>query len=183
MSEPDNLDIELDLTNLSADDLEADGAPPVGKYHVRVEDVKRVSDASAYLKVRMLVLAGTNPAGVGRIFSERLYLTDTARKRLGSIAKRLHLLDDDSLGKRVTVNWGSLIGQQLIVEVVPHEFEGKNGKVKGTTLAWLGFWLLDDDRAKDVPRDQAALRQAGARPAAATKGRKANPTGGDWEGI
>jgi hypothetical protein len=181
------LDIDLDLTNLSADDLEGDGSPPPGKYHARIEDMQRVSDQNSYLKVRLSLLAGTDANGVGCVFSERFYLSDKAKKRLAILAHRLHLLADDSFGSRVSVNWFDAIGKQLIVQVVEEEYEAKGGaKAKRSKLAFAGFWGLDDERVKDVPRDQAALRQPGAKYQAAppkSMSTAAKSAGGDWDTI
>ena len=101
MSENDDLDLELDLTDTSADDLEGGNNVPPGKYHARIEEVKRVSDMTSYLRVKFALLAGTNPAGVGRALSERFYLTEKARKRINAFASRMRLVDAASLGSRV----------------------------------------------------------------------------------
>jgi hypothetical protein len=82
----DPVEIELDLSTLSVADLEGDGNPPPGKYHVKVEGVQRVSDQTSYLKLRLAILAGTDPAGVGCVFTERLYLSERAIKRVAILA-------------------------------------------------------------------------------------------------
>jgi hypothetical protein len=189
----DPVDIELDLSTFTADELEGDGSPPPGKYHARIEDCQRVSDKTSYLKLRLSLLAGTNPAGVGCVFSERFYLSDAAKKRLAILAHRLKLVADNDFGSRVNIDWAKVIGKQLVVQVIEEEFETKKGeKAKGAKLAFGGFWDLGDERVKDVPRDEAAQRQATQQrqatraPAAASQSTDnvhKTPFEDDWESI
>jgi hypothetical protein len=172
------VDIELDLSTLSVNDLEDEATATPGKYHTKIEDVQRVSDQTSYLKVRFALLAGTDPNGIGAVFSERFYLSEKAKKRLAIFAHRLHLLVDDDFGGRVNVDWSQAIGKQLIVQVVEEEYEPKSGgKAKRSKLAFAGFWDLADERARDVPRDASAARQASTPPPS----RK--PAEDDWGDI
>jgi hypothetical protein len=175
------VEIELDLSTISVSDLEGEGSPPPGKYHAKIEDVQRVSDQTSYLKVRFALLAGTDPNGVGCLFSERFYLSDKAKKRLAILAHRLKLISEDDFGDRRTVDWDEAIGRQLIVQVVEEEYEAKSGgKAKRAKLAFAGFWDVADDRVKDVPRDPSAARQASA-PKRNGGGKK--PPADEWEAI
>jgi hypothetical protein len=161
----DPVEIELDLSTISVADLEGDGSPPAGKYHAKIEGVQRVSDQTSYLKVRFALLAGTDPAGVGCVFSERFYLSEKAVKRLAILGHRLQLIAGDDLGGRSTVDWSQAIGRQLIVEVVEEEFERKDGtKAKRAKLSYAGFWDVNDQRVASVPKDAAALKQKATPP-------------------
>jgi len=176
----DPVELELDLAALTLADMEGDGTPPPGKYHARVEEVRHVSDQTSFLKFRLTLLAGTDPNGVGCVFSERFYLSDKAKKRLAILGHRLQLIADNDLGGRVNIDWAQAIGKQLIVQVVEEEYDSKNGKAKSAKLAYAGFWGLDDERVKDVPRDQAAVRQAAS---PARNASKPPPKKDDWEEI
>ena len=177
MNENDDLDLELDLTDTSADDLEGNSNVPPGKYHARIDEVKRVSDMNSYLRVKFALLAGTSPAGVGHTLTERFYLTEKARKRINAFASRMKLVDATSLGNRVTVSFADLIGRQLIIEVIEDEYETKSGgKAKSSKLGFATFWSLDDPRVADVPR-------AKAQQAAPPKSKKPKSTGDEWEGL
>jgi hypothetical protein len=179
-----SVELELDLSTITLNDMEGDGNPPPGKYHARIEDAQCVSDQTSYLKIRLSLLAGTDPNGVGCVFSERFYLSDKAKKRLAILAHRLHLLADNDFGGRVNIDWSQAIGKQLIVQVVEEEYEAKNGnKAKRAKLAFAGFWSLDDERVKDVPRDQTALRQAAVAHRTAPPKNNSKPAGDDWESI
>jgi hypothetical protein len=159
------LEIELDLSRISAADLEGDSNPPPGKYHARIEDVQQVSDQTSYLKVRLALLAGTNPDGVGCTLYERFYLSEKARPRVANLVRRLKMIGDDAFGGSTTVDLGQAIGQQLIVQVIEEEYPTKDGgKGKRAKLSFAGFWNLADERVKDVPRDASAVRQASAPP-------------------
>jgi len=163
------VEIELDLSTISVSDLEGEGNPPPGKYHAKIEDVRRVSDQTSYVKVRVALLAGTDPNGVGCLFGERFYLSDKAKKRLAILAHRLNLISDDDFGDRRTIDWAQAIGKELIVQVVEEEYEMKSGgKAKRAKLAFAGFWDLADDRVKDVPRAASAARRTST----------SNPSGG-----
>jgi hypothetical protein len=165
----DRVEIEMDLSTLSVADLEGDGNPPPGKYHVKIESVKRVSAEASYLNLRLAILAGTNKDGVGCVFSERLYLSDRAIKRVAILGHRLGLIAGDDLGDRKTVDWTNAVGKQMVVEVIEEEFEKKDGtKAKRAKLSFAGFWAVDDTRVGGVPKDEAALKAAKATPKPAT---------------
>jgi hypothetical protein len=171
----DDLSMEMDLSEVSPDDREGGSTVPTGQYHARLESIQRVSDMNSHLKLRFKLLAGTTAAGVGQTFQEKLFLTEKARPRLRGIATRMGLLTTANCGERVTINWGDVIGKEFVIEIVDHEFEGKNGKVKTTQLNFVGVYQLNDERVKDVPRAK------GQQPAA-PKSTKAKPTG-DWEDL
>jgi hypothetical protein len=126
-------------------------------------------------------------AGVGKIFTERFYLSDAAMKRLNILAKRAGLISDNDFGSRRTVNWAALVGKHLVVEIVEEEYEGKKGKAKRSKVSYAGVWSLTDDRVRDVPRDQNALRVAaqpsanGSQPTSRPAARTA--TAGAWGEI
>jgi hypothetical protein len=184
----ESIAIELDLTGVTPEDLENAGGPPAGRYHVRVIEVRRVSESSSYLKVKMVVLNGTDKEGIGKIFAEKFFLTDAAMKRLSILAKRAGLIDEGDFGSRVAVDWSHLIDKQLIVEVELQEYTNKKGqKAKVPRLTFQGFWSPTDDRVRDVPKDEAALREATA---ASTSGsnrgasnRTATAAADDWGEI
>jgi hypothetical protein len=182
----ESVEIELDLTTISAADLEGDNNPPPGKYHARIEDVQHVSDQKPYLKVRFALLAGTDPEGVGCALHERFYLSEKARPRVANLVRRLKLIGDDAFGGRTTVYLGQAIGQQLIVQVIEEEYPTKDGgKGKHAKLSFMGFWNLADERVKDVPRDASAARQASTPPPPPKHpgGGKKAPAGDDWGEI
>jgi hypothetical protein len=159
------IEIELPLGNVSVDDLEGESNPPKGKYHAKVVSVRRVADGSPHLAVRLAILAGTNSAAVGMLFTERFYLSDKAIKRLAILAHRLGLIGDGDFGGSKTVDWSAAVGRQLIVEVAEEEYVKKDGtKGERSKITYAGFWALGDDRVKAVPRDAAAARNAPAAP-------------------
>jgi hypothetical protein len=179
----ERIDIELDLTQMTPEDLENEGGPPAGKYHVQVTEVRRVSDSSSHLKVKMHCLAGTNPEGVGKMFAEKFFLSDAAMKRLNILAKRAGLIDESDFGSRVAVDWSRLIGKHLVVEVEMQEYTTKKGTAaKAPRLTFQGFWSPTDDRVRDVPKDVNALRAAtsASTTASASAGK---PATDDWGEI
>jgi hypothetical protein len=179
----DPVEVELDLSNLTEADLEGD-TPPPGRYHAQIQSIQRVSDKSSYLKIRLLLLAGTNPNGVGCVFSEKLFLTDAAKKRVACFAHRLRLIGENNFGGRVNVDWSKAVGRQLIVEVINEEYEGKHGKATSAKLSWAGFWSLDDERVASVPRDPTALQQQTATPTpAAAPANNEPPVENPWAGL
>jgi hypothetical protein len=111
-------------------------------------------------------------------------LSDKAKKRIAILAHRMRLISEDDFGDRVSIEWSQAIGKQLVVQVVEEEYDAKDGKkAKRAKLSFAGFWGLDDDRVKDVPRDQAAQRQAtAARKPAATKATSKSKED-DWGSI
>jgi hypothetical protein len=152
-----SVDFELDLSGLSEEDLDQDNHCPSGRYHIHIVDAIR--DAKSQipcLRLRYVILAGTNTSAVGCILDERLFFSEKAQKRAAIFAKRLGLIDADAFGKRSTVNWSTAIGLQAIVEIIEEEYEKKDGG-KGTAskISFAGIWSLDDDRGKDVPRGKA----------------------------
>jgi len=172
----DDLSMDMDLSDVRPDELEGGETVPTGRYHARLESVKRISDMNSHLKLRFTLLAGTNPAGVGHTFQEKLFLTEKAKPRLRGIATRMGLLTTANCGERVTINWGDAVGKEFVIEIVDHEFDGKNGKVKTTQLGYVGVWPLGDERVKDVPK-------AKAQQPAAPKSEKPKPAGDEWEGL
>src|SRR5262249_51194347 len=139
-----------------------------------------------YLKLRFALLAGTDTNGVGCMFSERFYLSDKAKKRLAILAHRLRLLADDDFGGRVNIDWSQAISKQLIVQVVEEEYDAKNGgKAKRAKLAFAGFWSLDDERVKSVPRDQAEAQRTATpqQPTTAKSGSKKQSFEDEWGAI
>jgi hypothetical protein len=167
----DDLNFDLDLTGDTSDDIEGGSAPNPGKYHVEVTKVRHVSDQTSYLEVTLHVLAGSDKAGVGRVFPERFYLSDGAIKRLKILGKRAKLIGDDDFGSRVSVDWRKLVGKHLVVEVAEQEYDGKNGKAKTNRVTWQGFYHPTDERVKDVPKDEAAIK-------AASSGKSGGKSGG-----
>jgi hypothetical protein len=172
----DDLNMDMDLSDVRPDELESGEIVPIGRYHALLEEIKRVSDMTSYFKLRFKLLAGTNPAGVGHTFQEKLFLTEKAKPRLRGIAARMGLLTTANCGERVTINWGDAVGKEFVIEIVDHEFDGKNGKVKTTQLSYAGIWTLDDERVREVPRHKG-------QPATASKSKKPKSTGDDWEDL
>jgi hypothetical protein len=166
----DDVTVDLDLRQVDLAELEGEEFPGDGKYHVRIEGARRVSDRTPYLGIRMVVLAGADPSAVGRVFTERFYLTDGAIKRLKVLAHRLGLLPEGAIGTVHPVNWREAIGRQLVVEVVKEEYEKDGKKQVHHRLGFAGFWAVTDERVVSVPKDQAALREAAGQAAPARTG-------------
>jgi hypothetical protein len=147
-------DFELDLTDLSEEDLEQGNHCPPGKYHVVFTDTARDAKSNnPCLRLKYQILAGTDPSAVGTVLEERLYFSDKAQKRAAIFAHRLGIIDASAFGTRSTLDWSALVGTQAVVEVIEEQFERKDGG-KGTAskISFAGVWSLDDDRGKDVPR-------------------------------
>jgi hypothetical protein len=160
--------IHLDLTKVSLDDLEGEEPPAKGKYHARIEGAARLSDQTPFLKVKLLLLAGTDSSQVGRTFSERFYLSDRAVKRLWVLGRRLGLIPDDAFGSLFSLDPRQLVGRHLVIEVVEGEYTDKDGhKRPRNQLGFASFWSVTDPRVADVPKDEKALREAAGRPAPA----------------
>jgi hypothetical protein len=176
----DSLSVNMNLAGVTPDDLEQGGTPPPGRFHARISDVKHISDETSYLKFRLAILAGTNPAGAGTVLFERFFLTERAIKRLAILAMRLGLMSRDACGKSIDVNWSLAIGKELIVEVIEEEYTNKKGeKAKSAKLSYGGFWSLDHEDVKNVPR---AAPSASAPPIKNSGVAKAT-AGDDWGEI
>jgi hypothetical protein len=164
------VDIELDLTDINETDLEQDGRLPVGRYHVQFVSAARDPNSQLpCLRLKYTVLAGTDSSAVGMAAEERLYFSEKAKKRAAIFANRLGLIDSSAFGKRSSLDWSAVVGQQAVVEVIEETYEKKDGsKGISSKISFAGIWSTDDERTKDVPRGKELPRNGAPRAAAGT---------------
>lgn len=167
----DELHIELDLTKITASDLEGEAILPPDMYHIVIVAAKKDDGA---LKLRYQVLASAkHPETVGSLASERFFLSDKAIKRLVILGHRLGLIDDNEFGGRKNIDWSAAQNRDLIVQVINEEYEKKDGS-PGISSKWTyaGFWSPDDERAGDCPRGKRPTPKAPPARAAASPPRQ-----------
>src|SRR5262245_15753780 len=103
----------IDLSDLMEDDLSGKRVP-VGRYHaVILGSADDNGSATPARAVKFLMLTGD---AKGMTLTERLYLSDKAKKRLALFLRRLGVIKPEDFGKRVQIDWNSLAGRQCIVE-------------------------------------------------------------------
>jgi hypothetical protein len=109
------------------------------------------------IKVTFLTLAGTNPAGIGKILIERIYLSDRAMPRARKLAVKLGLVSVKAPTGAGTVSakpdWKAMIGREYVIDAVKNTYDKDDG-TQGTNIkcSYLGIFRPDDDRVRDVPR-------------------------------
>lgn len=168
-------EVDLDWRGDTPDSLDNDPVLPPGKYHIIITSVKRETEKKPCLRVRYQVLAGTSREPVGMTSSERFYLTPDAAKRLKILAHRLGLVKDSEIGTRTgPTDFRLAIGRELCVEVINEQFAPDKEKQKAaeenrppellTSSKWsfAGYWVPEDPRVADVPKDPSRAAQVRA---------------------
>lgn len=168
-------EVDLDWRGDTPEALDGEATLPPGKYHVVITGIKREAERTPCLRFRYQVLAGTNRGIAGASGSERFYLGAEAVKRLKILAHRLGLVKDSDFGTRAgPLNFTAAIGRDLVVEVINEEAASNKEKEKAaeegrapkmTTFskwAYAGFWVPEDPRVADAPKDPAKAAQVRA---------------------
>ena len=170
-----NLEVELDLSDMSEEDVERSGRVPPGWYRTVVDDVSE-NDISGAVSVSYKVSAGPWKGAV--IFD---YLTDPesaadddkakkAKQRLAMFCKRLGLIKKDDFGHAVSVSLTEAIGKECYVKASLNKYKDNQGQDKENIRPdFAGIFALDDER---VPKDVRAgklMAEEAAVPKAATK--------------
>ena len=129
-----------------------------GKYHLMIQAVDDSRDE--YLAVDYEVLAGTVAGQEGKTGRERLYRSAKASKRIAMflLAAKLTsleaLIESKNSGKKLVINMREAEGRQMCAELVKSE--------KGfINWSFQGIWAVDDDQAKDIPKNSGLLAEAG----------------------
>jgi len=118
------------------------------------------SRSNAIVELTMEVLAATEQGQEGKVVKEiiwgpKLDATDGgkfARRKIGRLAIATGLVDENSKGKRVSVDFSKLEGRQMIVQ-----FKLDSDEKKYMGIAFADMYHIDDPRKKNVPRDQTAI--------------------------
>lgn len=143
----------------SEKDLQPGNAKPVpGIYHCLVDECRELDDR---IEIKLCVLAGNPDTEKGKMFTERFSLfgaddqkTLTCTRRLTRLALCLGLITREEISQDKEVDFGFAVGKPIVCKMVPHEYTNKEGKeVKGSQLDFFGFWSVDDDDVKNVPKD------------------------------
>jgi hypothetical protein len=163
-----NDEFEFDLSGVTEASLERGDRVPPGKYHIEITNAVMDGEASSpCVRLRLAILAGTTPSAAGTTLEESLFLTPRALNRTKLILHRLGVIEKGHLGRKgIKVKWNDLVGRQAIAEVTEEKFTKRDGSEGvASKITYAGVWSLDDDRAKDVPRDPEAVARVGqARP-------------------
>lgn len=175
-------ELGIDPTTLNAGEIEeqmkAGGLPPEGMHHAVLQGFREgnANNGRKYRELVFHILAG--PAK-GMEVKESLWNSDDQRGKNRAIifAHRLGLLTKKD-GKYAAVpgkaEFSDVIGATCIIDVKHEEYERKDGKGKGqkAILSFEGVLSLDDARAKDVPRGNAAAAASAAAAAGAAAKKK-----------
>jgi hypothetical protein len=148
--------MELDLTDIgSEDDLKGQNAPLAGRYHVVVHEIDDTFERYDKLIVTFKVLAGTTPEQEGKTHREFFSMSEKAMVRVKKLCLVTGVIKP---GVKAEVDFRDLIGRQLVIELVDHEYEDRDGNKKETVqIAFLGMWSLSHADASDVPKDTEAI--------------------------
>lgn len=139
------------------------GMLEAGDYHMMVEDVvAESSDYGTSLKVTASVLAGTNPAMVGRKHTEFFHLEGKAAKRLRVLVVACGVMTDEQWNAaegELEFDEATLKGLQFCARVKMAPYRGNKEEHKGKSFPEVGFdiWSVFDSRAANVPKDAECL--------------------------
>lgn len=117
------------------------------------------------MKVQCEVLAGDPPKQEGKTWLEFFARSADAAKRALLFACALKLTTAEELKRmkeaRQTprIDFSLAVGRQFFCELQEEEYEGKKNVKAGFRL-----WSLDNPKAKGIPVNQGALRQAPVSP-------------------
>ena len=123
-----------------------------------------------------LILGGTKAAvdGLdanqkGKKLTERVYLSEASKPRLFLVATRLGIIDGG--GGRKKLDFDKAKGKQFVGEIVEESYDKYafddsgakvvTGKGKKSKISYGGFYAVNDERVKDVPKDETVLRVLG----------------------
>ncbi len=161
-------DFDLDLTDLDPENLDTFAKPLPGKYHILGQKVEleKKWDEEKHVEKKTIVfdfeiLAGNVANQEGRTSREYISLTGGSMKRavLFALAAGLVTLEQLQAAKAANVNpkinWKEAEGAQLCVEI-----EQEAGK-KYPRITFGGFWHVNDEAAKDIPKNAGYAPQGG----------------------
>lgn len=138
------------------------GMVEAGDYHWMIEDaVAETSDYGTSLKVVSSVLAGTNPAMVGRKHTEFFHLEGKAAKRLRCLLVACGVMTDEQWNAQDGLEFDETLlkGRQFCGRAKMEPYRGSKEENKGKSFPQLGFdiWSVFDARAANVPKDRDCL--------------------------
>lgn len=144
----------------SVDDIKGQQRPAVGKYHMSINHWDETFQEKDAVIVEFGVLDGNVPGQFGRTIQEKFFISEKAVPRLVRMCLAAGLiLPGQELDSDLT---SVATSKQLIVEIVPHSYENKEGKKVDTVqCAYMGFWPVDHAEVADVPKNQHALAMIG----------------------
>jgi len=136
-----------------------------GTYHFQIMDVKESQGPKGNLidgfTFTLSVLAGTVKSEVGKTFNLTMFKPKLTEKDGGKFSRlkqtallvACNLVDPTALGKRVSIELRTAIGHQFVARLERDEQNTKYVRVSGADT-----WHVDDPRAANVPKDDAALK-------------------------
>jgi len=146
--------MQFDLTDVKNEDDFGGSRITPGRYHATVENAefKEFDTTKNVIEIEYRILAGTDPASVGKTIHDRLWDSEKALWRIRKLVTVLGLIKPGGKG---TVNWPiDAPGCQLILEAREEQYE-KDG-AKKTSIKIGDFWSLGHKDVADVPRGDAA---------------------------
>lgn len=147
--------VMMDFTDTKhEDDLRGSSRPKPGRYHVAVSDVDvKALESEQKFNVTFDVLNGTVPGQAGRQVREFFTLSEKALPRVKLFVVAAGLVKPGTKGN---VDFRDAVGRQLVIEV--DERKNENDGKTYINCTFSGFWSLDHDDAKDVPKDADAIK-------------------------
>jgi hypothetical protein len=159
----------LDMTELnSADDVKGYDYPLAGGYHLAVSEVDASREKSNAVFVTFTVLAGKPDGQQNKVFRERFADPSKSHKDEGKFALKRQValllatgvLTPADLGKKVNVDWNTLLERQLKAMVKNYDREDKDDKNKrhrGAEIDGLSMWGPCDADAHHIPANDICL--------------------------
>ena len=139
-----------------------EGPPEPGSYHVIVTNVDASTQKFDGIGVTFQVLAGTVEDMEGRTLNQRFLFnkeTGDYQESHVRLALAAGLIEPDSEGE---VDWGDLVGRQLVIGVERRLGKDKEGNEKEYTNVGnygLDVWSIGNAEVANVPKDKAALKR------------------------
>jgi hypothetical protein len=158
----------LDASDVqNENDLHGQARTKPGRYHVVVnhaEEKGSKKKGSPGIETEFQVLCeGLDPTGkltVGQLNSTiRMFLNLTgsdADKTQTCLRNALLLALATGVmkpGEKKEPNWEEAIGRELVIQVVPDEYEKDGVKVPSSEVKMFGYWSLGNEQVADVPKD------------------------------
>ena len=150
--------MKIDLSDVTSEaDLAAYDYPLAGTYHVQMDRVNDESEDGGKVVVDFEVLAGTTPEQAGKFHREYFSTNEAAMKRLDKLALVAGLIRP---GQRGEVDFQQIVGRQLIIELVDHEYEKDGEKRTAVQISFLGMHSMANKKFADAPRGKSSKPSA-----------------------
>lgn len=175
-------DVIIEAADLTPDDMDDVGGrvEKPGYYHVQCIDVKPQNNAGQLpgKRLDLQIVDGDHKDQVGRFIYHNMNLNawekgPDGKERTGAFAPlsvgarkvmtrffvNLGLINRDDVGKgAIKLPFGKLRGMQFIAKVSDDPYEKDGKMISSMKIKFADVMTLDDERARDVPKDPEALK-------------------------